>query len=193
MYLSGFFGNGCAQVMTMEGNKIFEVANKNSKCVHACYDPVFDIMVMSFEDNEVKFYREHGEMEFAIMWTYPFIVTKIMIVNELGTAFMGTSTGKIRAYQWPFTDMTKFNRSFTEMQLHRAPITQIKIVHDFSYLITGAEDGTVFISKITAFSDGMVVNDSSILHTFKVKKNYSSLYYLQNLLCTNSSLESEKE
>lgn len=107
---------------------------------------------------------------------------------------MGTSTGKIRAYQWPFTDMTKFNKSFTEIQLHRAPISQIKIAHDYSYLITGAEDGTVFISKITAFSDGMIVNDSSILHTFKMnKKNYSSLYYLQNLMCTNNSMESEKE
>ena len=113
MYLGGFFANGSSQVMTLEGNKVFEVWNKTSKCVHACYDPVFDIMVMSYEDNEVKFYREHGDIEFAIMWTYPFVVTKIMIVNELGTAFMGTSTGKIRAYQWPFTDMTKFNKSYT--------------------------------------------------------------------------------
>ena len=117
-----------------------------------------------------------------------------MIINELGTAFMGTSTGKIRAYQWPFTDMTKFSKSYTELQLHRSAITQIKVSHDFSYLITGDEEGTVFISKITAYSDGMVVSDASILHTFKTnKKNYSSLYYMQSLMCTNSNMESEKE
>lgn len=70
----------------------------------------------------------------------------------------------------------------------------MKITHDFSYLITGAEDGTIFISKITAFSDGMVVSDASILHTFKVnKKNYTSLYYMQNFMCTNNSIEAEKE
>jgi hypothetical protein len=125
------------------------------------------------------------------MWTYPFLVTKILIVNELGTVFMGTSAGRVRAYQWPFTDLIKFSKSFTEIQLHRTAITQIKITHDFSYLITGSEDGAIFISKITPYSDGMVVNDSSILHTFKVnKKNYTSLYYLQNFMCTNSSTES---
>ena len=123
------------------------------------------------------------------MWTYPFIVTRILIVNELGTAFMGTSHGKVRAYQWPFTDMMKFTKSFTEIQLHKSTITQLKIVHDFSYLVSGSEDGSIFISKITPYSDGMVVNDSSILHTFKVnKKNYTSLYYLQNYLCTNNGM-----
>ena len=102
---------------------------------------------------------------------------------------MGTSTGKIRAYQWPFTDMIKFNKSFTEIQLHHSSVTQIKIVHDFSYIITGSEDGCIFISKITPYSDGMAVNDSSILHTFKVnKKNYTSLYYLQNYMYTNNSI-----
>lgn len=123
------------------------------------------------------------------MWTYPFVVTKMLIINELGTAFFGTSSGKIRAYQWPFTDPIKFNKSFTEIQLHRSAITQLKIVHDFSYLVSGSEDGSIFISKITPYSDGMVVNDSSILHTFKAnKKNYTSLYYLQNYLCTNNGM-----
>ncbi len=37
----------------------------------------------------------------------------MLIVNELGTIFMGTSLGKIRAYQWPFTDNVRFNKSYT--------------------------------------------------------------------------------
>jgi hypothetical protein len=118
----------------------------------------------------------------------------MLIVNELGTLFMGTSTGKIRAYQWPITDMLKFSKSFTEIQLHRSPVTQIKTTYDFYYLVTGAEDGTVFISKIVPFSDGMMVSDSSVLHTFKInKKNYTSLYYLQYVTCTNNGLELQKE
>lgn len=101
---------------------------------------------------------------------------------------MGTSTGKIRAYQWPFTDMVKFSKSYTEIQLHRSAVNQIKIGHDFSYLISGCDEGSVFITKISAYSDGILVSDSSVLHTFKVnKKNYTSLYYLQNLACTNNS------
>ena len=60
MFLLGQFGNGSSQVMDLEGSKIFEVWNKNSKLVCSCYDPVFDIMVMAYDDNEVKFYRERG-------------------------------------------------------------------------------------------------------------------------------------
>ncbi len=51
---------------------------------------------------------------------------------------MGTSLGKIRAYQWPFTDMLKFNKSFTEIQLHKSAVTEMKITHDYGMLISGA-------------------------------------------------------
>jgi hypothetical protein len=85
--------------------------------------------------------------------------------------------------------MLKFSKSFTEIQLHRSPITQLKITYDYSYLVSGAEDGTVFISKIIPYSDGMMVNDSSVLYTYKInKKNYNNLYYLQNVICTNNTL-----
>lgn len=83
-----------------------------------------------------------------------------MIVNELGTIFMGTSLGKIRAYQWPFTDMMRFSKSFTEIQLHDSPIVKLKIVNDFSLLISGGEDGSVFMSKINAVSDGIAITDA---------------------------------
>jgi len=72
-------------------------------------------MAVSYAENFTKFYREGGTQEFGVLWTYPFNVTKILIVNELGTIFMGTSMGKVRAYQWPFTDMMRFNKSFTEI------------------------------------------------------------------------------
>jgi hypothetical protein len=48
MYLLGLFGNGSCQVMDLEGGRIFEVWNKTSKCICSCYDPVFDIMIMSY-------------------------------------------------------------------------------------------------------------------------------------------------
>lgn len=57
MYLLGQFGNGSSQVLDLDGGKVFEVWNKSSKLVCSTYDPVFDIMAMSYEDNEVKFYR----------------------------------------------------------------------------------------------------------------------------------------
>jgi hypothetical protein len=73
---------------------------------------------------------------------------------------MGTSLGKIRAYQWPFTDMMRFSKSFTEIQLHDSAIVKLKIVNDFSLLISGGEDGSVFMSKINAVSDGIAITDA---------------------------------
>lgn len=70
-------------------------------------------MVVSYSDYFTQFYRERGQQELGILRTYPFNITKILIVNELGTIFMGTSMGKIRAYQWPFTDIIRFNKSYT--------------------------------------------------------------------------------
>lgn len=97
--------------------------------------------------------------------------------------------GKIRAHQWPFTDMMRFGKSFTELQLHCCPITKLKIIHDFSLLISGAEDGTVFISKINAYSDGMAITDSEIMHSLKIgNQNYLNLFYLQDYTITNPTL-----
>lgn len=73
---------------------------------------------------------------------------------------MGTSLGKIRAYQWPFTDMMRFSKSFTEMQLHDCTVVKMKITSDYSLLISGGEDGSVFITKINVFSDGIAISDA---------------------------------
>ncbi|CAM6001234.1 unnamed protein product [Sphagnum balticum] len=92
------------------------------------------------------------------MWTYPYNITRFLIVNEVGTIFMGTSLGKVRAHQWPFTDSMKFSKHFTEVQLHGAAVTDLRISHDYNLLISGGEDGSVFISRVNAFSDGIPVN-----------------------------------
>lgn len=160
--------------------------NKSNKCLCTAYDSIFDIMAISYPESITKFYRERGTQEFAVMWTYPYNITKLLIVNEVGTIFMGTSSGKIRAHQWPFTDSMKFSKYFTEIQLHGAPITQLKVTPDYSLLISGAEDGSVFISRINAISEGIPVNDPEVLSAFKSSyKNYKTLYYLQHYLTTS--------
>jgi hypothetical protein len=109
-------------------------------------------MAVSYPESITKFYRERGAQEFAVMWTYPYNITKLLIVNEVGTIFMGTSTGKIRAHQWPFTDSMKFQKQFTEIHLHATAITELRATPDFNFLISGAEDGSIFISRISAIS-----------------------------------------
>lgn len=80
----------------------------------------------------------------------------------------------------------KFQKQFTEIHLHATGITEIKVTPDFNYLISGAEDGTIFISKINAISEGIPVNDPEVLSAFKSSyKNFKTLFYLQNYLSTS--------
>lgn len=65
--------------------EVWNVKDKNDdkplKCICSCYDPVFDIMILSYEEYQVKFLKDRGEIEVNGLWTYPFLVTKILLVN----------------------------------------------------------------------------------------------------------------
>ena len=63
---------------------------------------------------------------------------------------------------------------------------------DFTLLISGAEDGSIFISRINAVSEGIPVNDPELLSAFKSSyKNFKTLYYLQHYLSTNTTIEND--
>jgi hypothetical protein len=60
--------------------------------------------------------------------------------------------------------------------------------------VSGAEDGTIFISRINAISEGIPVNDAEVLSSFKSSyKNYKTLYYLQHYMNTSCSIENGQE
>lgn len=60
LFIQGVFANGSSMVMNSEGQKLFEVWNKNSKCLCSAFDSVFDIMAVSYPDSITKFYRDKG-------------------------------------------------------------------------------------------------------------------------------------
>lgn len=73
-------------------------------------------------------------------------------------------------------------------------MTELKITHDYGLLISGAEDGSIFISKVNAISDGIPVNDAEVLSSFKSSyKNYKTLFYMQHYLNTSSAIENDQE
>lgn len=84
----------------------------------------------------------------------------------------------------------RFSKSFTELQLHDCGVVKMKMVNDFSLLISGGQDGSVFISKINAFSDGIAITDAEVMHSLKpTHKNYTNLFYLQDYMITSSAIQ----
>ena len=59
-FIHGVYTNGSTIVLSSEGNKIFEVWNKSTKCLSVAYDSIFDIMAISYPESVTKFYRERG-------------------------------------------------------------------------------------------------------------------------------------
>lgn len=65
----------------------------------------------------------------------------------------------------------------------------MKITTDLAFLITGAEDGSVFISKIQHYCDGMLTTDSEIINVIRThNRDYAMLYSMERIsICSVSS------
>jgi len=65
----------------------------------------------------------------------------------------------------------------------------MKITTDLAFLVTGAEDGSVFISKVQHFNDGMMTTDSEIISVIRAhNRDYTMLYSLERMsMCSTAS------
>ena len=53
--------------------------------------------------------------------------------------FAGTEAGTIRSYKFPLTG------DYTEIQVHSAPVTRLRITTDDAFLFSVAEDATMYV------------------------------------------------
>ena len=56
--------------------------------------------------------------------------------------FAGTELGTIRSYKFPLTG------DFSEIQVHSAPVTRLRITYDDAFLFSVSEDATVYIFDV---------------------------------------------
>lgn len=104
--------------------------------------------------------------EFPVIDEY---CTSITISNTLNCIFMGTNKGNVRVSVWPLGDKNmeydQINSTtnkvvfkqpdYFQIPAHSAPITSMILTHDSQYLITGDEEGVIFILKVKeVYQDG---------------------------------------
>ncbi|KAJ3340317.1 Cilia- and flagella-associated protein 57 [Gonapodya sp. JEL0774] len=73
------------------------------------------------------------------------ILTQIVVSRTGRMMFAGTANGTIRAIKVPLTGDPS---DYQEHQAHSSPITRLRLSPDDQFLLSGAEDGSVFIFKV---------------------------------------------
>ena len=86
-----------------------------------------------------------------------------------------------------------------EFPIHQGAITNIQITHNYSYLITSSQDGSIYYSKIKEVKDGVVMTAYDILKALTAednKKNVSNkitnTYIISNFLLINEAAMKKK-
>jgi hypothetical protein len=86
-----------------------------------------------------------------------------------------------------------------EFPIHQGAITNIQITHNYQYLITSSQDGSIFYSKIKEVKDGNEISSYDILKALTAednKKNVSgkltNTYFLSNFLLINDQAMKKK-
>jgi hypothetical protein len=61
-------------------------------------------------------------------------------------------------YIWPFTNLNVSYLDFIEFPIHSAPISALAITSDEQFLMSGAEDGSIYFSRLLEYVEGGEVN-----------------------------------
>jgi WD40 repeat protein len=97
---------------------------------------------------------------------------------------------------WPFYDYTLTTLEFIEFPIHQSPISSLRVSYDYTYLISGSEGGSIFLSKIREYLEGHDVSSVDMISALGKGKNkdimgkFANVYSL-NLLCLTSNTSVE--
>jgi len=69
-------------------------------------------------------------------------INQIVLSHSGRMLFAGTESGTIRSYKFPLTG------DYTEIQVHSAPVTRLRITTDDAFLFSVSEDSTVYIFDV---------------------------------------------
>lgn len=138
---------------------------RQGKVQTAYFDEALDCFAILTNDGNAKLIGDAGVgMELpAVGYQY----TALTLVQSLGLLFLGTSTGRIRVTLWPVipsTDLDKPVIDFQDFQLHSSPILHISISPFYSYMVTTAADGCVFLHNIKLVRAGMRLNTDTVVY-----------------------------
>ena len=137
------------------------------------YDSSLDHCLITSADKRQRVYkgfRDDKHWEFCSDVEYPCC----LLVKAYDSIVFGTSNGSLRSCLWPITNMHHDSNidhpDYTETTLHTGKVTSIALSKDCTFLYSSGEDGSVFVSCITAITNDIPVTMQTFIY-FDVK-NY---------------------
>ena len=135
---------------------ILKISDFSGNIVDFGYDHSLGMCIITSHDKRERVYwaiKDEKHWEFNSDLEY----SKLLIIKKYDSIIFGTTEGTLRACIWPIQNMLKDmmidHPEYIETKVHNARITSICVSEDLEFLYTSAEDGSIFVSSISAVSN----------------------------------------
>ena len=135
---------------------ILKISDFSGNIVDFGFDHSLGMCIITSHDKRERVYwavkdEKHWEFNSDVVYT------KLLIIKKYDSIVFGTEDGSIRACIWPIQnmlkDMTIDHPEYIETKVHNSKITSLCVSDDLEFLYSSAEDGSIFISSISAVSN----------------------------------------
>lgn len=130
---------------------------------------------------------------FYEMDVYPATYTCVSLVKLLDCILFGTSMGSVRAYLWPFTNFQMKQQEYVEVALHQGPVSMMRVTPDLGYLVSGSEDGSIYVTSVKQFRDGQECPTSELIARDQSNFSIANLYCFNQLTFVSRANQDNKK
>ena len=135
---------------------ILKISDFSGNIVDFGFDHSLGMCIITSHDKRERVYwanKDEKHWEFNSDVEY----TKLLIIKKYDSIVFGTSDGCLRACIWPIQNMLKDmmidHPEYIETRVHNSKITSLVVSDDLEFLYSSAEDGSIFVSSISAVSN----------------------------------------
>ena len=135
---------------------VLKISDFSGNIVDFGFDHSLGMCIITSHDKRERVYwavkdEKHWEFNSDVVYT------KLLIIKKYDSIVFGTEDGSIRACIWPIQnmlkDMTIDHPEYIETKVHNSKITSLCVSDDLEFLYSSGEDGSIFISSISAVSN----------------------------------------
>jgi hypothetical protein len=144
---------------------VFKFTDFGEKIVDFAYDHLINYLIILSVDKTVKIFKcnkDDTNWDFIPNCRY----TSVALASQIDVVFFGTSEGSIRSMIWPISNFTNKEQidhpSFSEKFIHAAEVTFLVVSSDYKLVYSASNDGSIFISLLSIFSNDNPVSLQSL-------------------------------